>query len=103
MVVLKQVCLLLCALVASVLGQGLDPEDEQRIDEYVQGLMMCRGMPGTTLAIAGGGQVLLAKGYGVADMDTGQPVTADTVFAVASVSKSFTTTLLAKILNDTDG
>ena len=46
---------------------------------------------------------LLSKGYGVTSLDTQEPVTADTVFAIASISKSFTATLLAKILAETDG
>ena len=84
-------------------SQGMDPEDEQLIDDYITELMDCRGMPGVILTIARANEVLMTKGYGVANLDTGEPVTVDTVFPVASVSKQFTSILLAKILGEMEG
>ena len=97
-------CLLVLLIMSVDLAhsQGLDPEDEQLIDDYITDLMECRGMPGATLAIARADEVLMTKGYGLANLDTGEPVTADTVFPIASVSKSFTATLLAKMLPQTE-
>lgn len=82
-----------------VFGQ-LDPEDEAAIDEFMNELLQCRGMPGAAVSLVKDNQVVLAKGYGVSDLDSGEPVTEDTVFAIASVSKSFTSTLFSKLFED---
>ena len=43
------------------------------------------------------GNIELARGYGFANVENEEPFTADSKFAVASVSKAFTTTLAAKL------
>ena len=43
------------------------------------------------------GNIELARGYGFANVENEEPFTADSKFAVASVSKSITTTLAAKL------
>ena len=48
------------------------------------------------------GNIELARGYGFANVENEEPFTADSKFAVASVSKSFTTTLAAKLLSIDD-
>ncbi len=44
-------------------------------------------VPGLSIALVQGGEVIWAKGFGLADVDSATPVTSDTVFQVASVSK----------------
>ena len=46
--------------------------------------------PGAAVAVVQNGEVVFASGYGSADLDHGVPVTPETVFNVASVSKPFT-------------
>ena len=41
---------------------------------------------------ARGGEVLLTKGYGLADLETGRAITAETIFETGSVAKQFTAT-----------
>jgi len=48
------------------------------------------GVPGAAAALVVDGEVAWAQGYGLADRDRNVPVTADTVFQVASISKSVT-------------
>lgn len=45
--------------------------------------------PGAAVAVVRSGQVVFRAGYGMADLDHGLPVTPETVFDVASVSKQF--------------
>jgi len=47
--------------------------------------------PGCALGIVRNGQLIYGKGYGVADMEHDIPITASTVFYIASVSKQFIT------------
>jgi CubicO group peptidase (beta-lactamase class C family) len=51
--------------------------------------LAAHGFSGAVL-VASHGEVLVRKGYGVADRETGAPVTADTAFDVGSITKQFT-------------
>ena len=46
--------------------------------------------PGASVAVLQGGEVVFSKGYGSANLEYDIPVTPDTMFHVASVSKQFT-------------
>ena len=46
--------------------------------------------PGCALGVYREGQVLLARGYGLADLNHGVPITPETVFDIGSSSKQFT-------------
>jgi len=50
--------------------------------------------PGAAVLIIHNGQIEFAKGYGLADPETGRVVTPDTLFTVASISKTVTATAL---------
>jgi CubicO group peptidase (beta-lactamase class C family) len=49
--------------------------------------MAHHGVPGVSIAVIDGGEIAWAKGYGVRDVDTGEPVTPATLFQAASISK----------------
>ena len=53
--------------------------------------------PGAAVAVVVGDRVVYAKGFGVASVETRAPVTPDTLFAVASVTKMFTGTAAATL------
>jgi CubicO group peptidase (beta-lactamase class C family) len=54
------------------------------------------GFSGSAL-VAQGGQVVLDKGYGLADREHGRPYTARTIFDIASISKQFTAAAILKL------
>jgi CubicO group peptidase (beta-lactamase class C family) len=56
-------------------------------------------VPGAAVAVVQGGKVVLLKGYGVRNIATGAPVNANTIFQVASVSKTFTAALAATLVD----
>jgi CubicO group peptidase (beta-lactamase class C family) len=53
----------------------------------LQELMQRFRVPGMSIAVIKDGKIHWAKGYGVADVETGQPVDTGTVFQAASISK----------------
>ena len=53
--------------------------------------------PGLSVAVVHGQDTIFARGFGVADIATGRPATADTVYAVGSITKLFTATLLMQL------
>src|SRR4029078_9939563 len=50
------------------------------------------GSPGAVVAVMRGGQIEVCKGYGLASIEHGVPITPKTRFRIASVSKQFTVT-----------
>jgi CubicO group peptidase (beta-lactamase class C family) len=46
-------------------------------------------VPGVAVSVISGGEVIYKKGFGFRDQERGLPVTPDTIFGVASVTKSF--------------
>jgi CubicO group peptidase (beta-lactamase class C family) len=61
-----------------------------QFEEYMQGFLEETKAPGMAVAVVSGDEVVYARGFGVRDRATGAPVTPETIFGVASVSKSFT-------------
>ncbi|WCF10790.1 serine hydrolase [Paenibacillus thiaminolyticus] len=57
------------------------------------------GAPGAVVAIVKDNQVLLNKGYGMANAETRIPMTADTVVRIASISKSVTATAVMQLVD----
>ena len=54
-------------------------------------------VPGMAVAVVSKGRVIHMAGYGLRDVAARLPVTTDTKFAIASISKSFTVTTLAAL------
>lgn len=70
-----------------------------KIDGLVGDLMKSTGIPGMAVAVVHGGKILYAKGFGVRDASKGDgqdnKVDAETVFQLASMSKSVGATVVA--------
>ncbi len=66
-----------------------------KLDGIADDLMKKTGIPGMAVAVVHGGKTIYAKGFGVRDTRTGDKVDADTVFQLASVSKSVSSTVVA--------
>ena len=80
-------------------GEDRTGIDEKRIDTIVAKAMEAFHVPGIAIGIVEGNTLSFAKGYGVADVDTGVAVTPDTVFGIASHSKAYTTGALALLVD----
>lgn len=71
--------------------------DAAQIDAYVSAQMQRQGLPGLALALVDGERVILLKGYGKAD-PAGRPVTPQTPFLLASVSKPLTAAAVMQLV-----
>ena len=71
--------------------QGWDPYSLQQLMERF-------GVPGMSLAIIKGGQIDIAKAYGRADVTAGSPVTTETTFQAASISKPVTALAVMRLV-----
>ncbi len=66
-----------------------------RLDGLTTDLMTRLGVPGVAVAVVQGERTIYAKGFGVRDMRSAGHVDADTVFQLASMSKSIGATAVA--------
>ncbi len=57
-------------------------------------------VPGAAVVVVKDGEVVLCKGYGYRNLKKRLPVTPDTVFPIASVSKAFTTMALGMLVDE---
>jgi len=77
------------ALIARVEAPRSD-DPETRAGLSLEALMAQLGVPGVSVAVIHDFEVHWAKGYGVADVQTGRPVDPATLFQAASISKPLT-------------
>lgn len=75
------------------------PKSLDGFDAIATKAMADAKIPGLSVAIVRDGKVIYAKGLGYRDVEKKLPVTTDTIFAIGSVSKSFTS-LIFGTLND---
>lgn len=70
------------------------------LDSVVPAAMAAERIPGAVVSVVSGGRLLFARGYGVADLANGRPMSADsTVIRIGSVSKVMTATALAQLVD----
>ena len=71
--------------------------DVQELRDLVESERIRFGVPGVAVAIIVGGDIALVDGFGVADTSTGEPVTSQTYFPLASDTKCFTAATLCAL------
>ena len=69
-------------------------------DVAVEPLRQALDVPGVAIALVENGRTVFAKGYGLRDVESGAPVTADTIFRIGSLTKSFSSALVATLVDD---
>jgi CubicO group peptidase (beta-lactamase class C family) len=79
--------------------QDTTPAPSSELDQFILAAMDEGHLPGVAVAIIQKDQVLFSRGYGDADRDGPKPVTVDTPFMLASVSK---TVIAAAVLQAAD-
>lgn len=57
-------------------------------------------VPGMAVAVVRGDRVLFARGFGVRDLETSEPVTPETLFAIGSSTKAFTATAAGMVIDE---
>lgn len=65
--------------------------DTKELDDYIEEIIIKKEYPGLSVCIRGPEGIIFEKGYGYRDMEKTKPVDTDTIFGIASMSKSMTT------------
>lgn len=91
-----QAILLLTCLCLPIFAQPSHP-DFKALDKVAAAELKERATPGAALAVIKDGQVVYAKGYGVASIETGARVTTEMLFRLGSTTKMFTAAALVML------
>ncbi len=92
--------LLASALLApSSFGQDLSPGALERVDR-VFAVEDAFGAPGMAVGIYSGGELVYAKGFGMANLEVGLENGPDVLYRIGSTSKQFTATAVALLVLD---
>src|SRR5688500_11089748 len=101
----------LCALAALALltitggvatpASAVQPVDETaELDAFIRKALADYRVPGASVAVVKGGRTMLLRGYGVRRAGNAAPVDENTVFQIASDTKTFTAAALAALVGD---
>ncbi len=94
--------ILLSALAATLAPVAAMAEDRgallERIDGLVADSMEATQTPGISVAVQYRGELILARGYGLADIENRVPATEHTVYRIGSVTKQFTAAAVMKLV-----
>ncbi len=74
--------------------------DRAAIEKEIAEQRTAHGWPGVAVGIVHADKLVFAQGFGMADVAAGRPVTPETQFPICSITKVFTTTLLAQLRDD---
>jgi CubicO group peptidase (beta-lactamase class C family) len=95
--------LLACALAAARSPQTRAPLTDAQvasIDSFVTAEMARAHVPGVAVGIYSRGNILLAKGYGFANVELSVPVKAETIFQSGSVGKQFVSAAIMMLVEE---
>jgi CubicO group peptidase (beta-lactamase class C family) len=85
---------------AFVAGPNSTSEIVKRLDKYFEKARRDWNVPGLAIAIIKDNEVVLAKGYGVTDVKSPKKVDENTLFAIASNSKSMTAASIGILVDE---
>ncbi len=74
--------------------------DFKKLDAYLAKSQKEWGVPGMSIGVVKDGKLIFAKGYGTAIAGTNTPVDENTLYAIASNSKAFTSAAIAMLVQE---
>jgi CubicO group peptidase (beta-lactamase class C family) len=97
---LRRAALLLGVLAAPALAQSAPNDSVARWVDSLLSPYASKRTPGCAVGIRRNGSLVLAKGYGMADLEHDVPITPETPFYVASIAKQFTAMAVVLLARD---
>src|SRR5687768_4620574 len=87
--------------VVAAVGAGLAVgQTVADVDALVQKAIEAKAVPAVGVAVVKDGKLILAKGYGAADVEAGATASENTAFQIASVTKQFTAVAVMMLVED---
>src|SRR5512138_772135 len=100
---MKRVLVLAAVLLflsSAALSQSFSTGLAQTLEREVPGELERNHEPGLSVALVEGCKVQWSKGFGMADRKQGTRVSADTIFELGSISKTFTAWVVMKLVEE---
>ncbi len=106
---MKKLLLIILLAVMVLAGCGapaapeISPELAQRLDRLVEKLEQMREthhVPGMAIAVVKDDEVVLTRGFGVTDIEENTPVEPETIFAIGSTTKAFTSAVVSMMVDE---
>ena len=94
-------CLSLASLLnAALAAQTAPTPTPEAVADYVQAEMQRQHIPGLALLVARHGEIVLARGFGLSNVELNTPVKPETIFQSGSVGKQFTATAVMMLVEE---
>lgn len=93
-------CLSFLGFFALITPLGAVSSDVEALDRFIEESLKLYGVPGAAVAVIEKGEVVLLKGYGVREYGKPERVDENTIFQLASVSKTFTAASAALMVDE---
>lgn len=74
--------------------------DSSELEAVVQQELEETNTPGAAVLVVRGNEIVFAKGFGIANVETGEPVNAEMLFRIGSTTKMFTAAALVSMAED---
>jgi CubicO group peptidase (beta-lactamase class C family) len=72
----------------------------EKFDAVIEPMLRAARIPGAAIAVVVGDEMVLAKNYGLRDLEARLPMTTDTLYPIASTTKPMTATLLGMLVDE---
>lgn len=92
--------LLWMALLATTITSAQKQPDLKKLDSYIADAVKRFDQPGLAVGVVKDGKLVWSKGYGHLDLDRPGPVTPNTIFFTASISKAFTAAAIGLLVDE---
>jgi serine-type D-Ala-D-Ala carboxypeptidase/endopeptidase len=93
-------CLFLVTFAAQAAEDPQRPQSFAKVDEIFADYALDNHIPGLVYGIVSNGKLIHVRGIGVQDLESKRPVTGDTLFRIASMTKAFTALTILKLRDD---
>jgi D-alanyl-D-alanine carboxypeptidase len=94
-IILRRITILGASLLLAACATQIDPTDQ-----LIRSEMSDRHIPGLTFAVVKDGSVVDLRSYGLASIELNVPASSQTVYAIGSITKSFTAIVTLKLVED---
>ncbi|HEU4780567.1 MAG TPA: serine hydrolase domain-containing protein [Steroidobacteraceae bacterium] len=96
----KRIVLALSVCLSTLAAQADEPREFAKVDEIFADYALDNHVPGLVYGVVADGKLVHVRSIGVQDLDSKRPVTADTLFRIASMTKAFTALTILKLRDE---
>lgn len=100
---MKSIKIVICLFLIANYGYSQDNDIQRKLigfDKEMEKHLQDWNMPGAGVGIVKNGKLVFVKGYGYRDYEKKLPITANTLFQIASNTKLFTSTAIGLLVNE---